>query len=110
VQKWWQVQQYLQNWEANQPQSPGLLVAVQGTPSERFVIAALMIERSKWKDCKDDGGICVPTLPSQDLDAFKLRGRCIEKNAGIVFDREPTRHFAFLSTDLILSGGQYPLL
>jgi len=110
VQKWWQVQKYLQEWQANPQQSPGVLVAVQGTPSERFVIAALMIERSKWKDCKDDGGICVPTVPSQDLDAFKLRGRGIQKQAGIVFELDNTRHFAFLNVDFTLSGGQYTRL
>jgi hypothetical protein len=110
VEKWWQVKKYCSTWSAAPLQSPGVLVAVYGNPRTRRVVAALRIDRSKWdiaESC-DKGLIRVPTLRPRCLDLFELRGRYIESEAGIRFDRIPAGFYVFLCTNLDLRGGRNP--
>ena len=110
VDRWWQVKKYCSGWSAAPLQSPGVLVAVHGSPHTRRVVAVLKIDRSKWdiaESC-DKGLIRVPTLRPRCLDLFEFRGRYIDGEAGILFDRFPAGFYVFLSTECKLSGGRCP--
>ena len=50
TEKWWQLQKYIDAWAAKPLRSPGLLVGVHGKPGAQFVIASMIIERSRWKE------------------------------------------------------------
>ena len=87
VDRWWQISRYLNGWAVNPKQSPALLLGVNGQPGAQIIIAALKIAREEWAGAPCQGSLAqVPTNGPDDLDAFNLRGRRIDKTAGLRFN------------------------
>ena len=87
VDKWWQISRYLNGWAVNPEQSPALLLGVIGKPGAQIIIAALETARDDWAGAPCEGALAqVPTNGPANLDAFNLRGRRIDKAAGVKFN------------------------
>jgi hypothetical protein len=110
VEKWWQLKKFVPGWSAEPGQSPGILIGVHGSPGSQMVIAAIMIDRTGWRTAEpfEHGGgkICVPLLPTPNLDAFHFRGRRIDRAAGLAFDSFASAFFVVLNTDGRIVGGR----
>jgi hypothetical protein len=105
---WWQLKRFLPGWIAEPESSPGLLIGIYGSPGRQLVIAAARIDRGGWSAAESKGGkIRVPLLPPGDLDAYALRGRRVERPAGIRFGGITTEFFVLLDLDGNLRGGQH---
>ncbi len=89
VTKWWQLRLKLENWSVNPKQSPAILLGICGKPGAQFVIASIRTDRKNWKNATGNGfsQFEVPTLSTPDLDAGKLRGRRISREAGLKFNQ-----------------------
>ena len=112
VQEWWQLSGHLDEWKKTPEASPGILIGINGSPGRQIVIASILIDRKAWKNsvsCPDGGGkIRVPTLATPKLDACRLRGRRVDKGAGLAFEGIPAGFFIILKTDGTLVGGRRP--
>ncbi len=108
--RWWQLHKFLPHWILNPAESPGLLVGIYGTPGAQLIIASLLIDRSAWANAEKylggGGKVSVPLHRQDDLDAFGLRGRSIDKGAGIAFEGVAAGFFAVLRPDGELIGGR----
>ena len=110
VEKWWQLQKYLDDWTAAPGDSPALLVGVHGSPGRQMVVASLRIDRSAWQSAqpfeRGEGKIRVPLLPTPGLDAFHLRGRRVAKEAGLAFEGITAGFYIILQRDGSTLGGR----
>jgi hypothetical protein len=98
IDRWWQLGKHVENWSNNPNQGPRLLVGVFGSPGQQTVIGAAKIDETRWMNVERlRGGIRVPLVEPLDLDAFSLRGRRIDREAGIRFG--PLRHESFRILD-----------
>ncbi len=90
VKRWWQIRRKLEEWEAKPPQSPAILLAVHGKPGAQFIIASVLTDRQNWQlriaSSENESRFEVPTLPTPNLDAGKLRGRRIDREVGLKFN------------------------
>jgi hypothetical protein len=107
----WQLQRFLPGWSANPKASPGLLVAVFGSPGRQTVIASAHIAQNNWAAAKVvKGGLVrvplVDTVAFDTLDAFDLRGRRIARSAGLMFGGIPAQFYAVLGADGEVFGGR----
>jgi hypothetical protein len=112
VREWWQLSRLVPDWVDNFENSPGLLIGINGRPGAQIVIASLRINRKAWGDAKrcpeNKSKIRVPTLQTPMLDAFNLRGRRVDRNAGLAFEGIPAGFFIVLRRSGRLSGGRRP--
>lgn len=108
VDRWWQLSRHLPEWVASANESPSLLIGVNGKPGAQIVIASVLIDRNGWNDVESigEGKVCVPILPTPNLDAFNFRGRRIDKAAGVAFGGIPAAFFVVLKNDGTLIGGR----
>ena len=110
VEKWWQLLKFVPKWAAEPKKSPGLLVGVHGAPGSQMVVASLMIDRQNWLAAqhfeRGEGKIRVPLLATQNLDVFNLRGRRIDRTAGLAFNSIASAFFIVLNTDGSIVGGR----
>jgi hypothetical protein len=95
IRGWWQLGKYRQQWIKDRNQSPGLLVGITGVGGSQIVIAAAKIDADGWPQSQRiDGNLYqVPLLPSDGLDAAGLRGRPIQSDFHLKFDRARYGHF-----------------
>lgn len=103
---YWQLGRYVEGWAANPESSPGLLIVVNGKPGAQIVIASLIIAQDEWCNVVEEKFrlIQIPLQNRNELDAFGLRGRRIDKEAGIKFGPKTNDFFKILkctSSDLI---------
>jgi hypothetical protein len=108
VDRWWQLSRHSPEWVVSANESPSLLIGVNGKPGTQIVIASILIDRNGWNNVESigEGKISVPTLPTPNLDAFKFRGRRIDKAAGIAFGGIPAAFFMVLKSNGTLIGGK----
>jgi len=89
--RWWRLRWKLEDWNQNPKQSPAILLAVHGKPGAQFVIASVMTDRENWHvplaTKETESYFEVPTLPTPNLDAGALRGRRINREAGLKFNQ-----------------------
>jgi hypothetical protein len=112
VEKWWQLSRLASQWVKKPKRSPGLLIGINGRPGSQIVIASLKIDRNAWSKAEGypqgEGKISVPLLPSTNLDAFKLRGRWVDRKAKLAFANFPANFFIVLKPDGTSIGGRRP--
>ncbi len=110
VEKWWQLKRFITDWSTKPKESPGLLIGVHGSPGAQILIASILIDRSAWRDVenspKGGGKIRVPVLNTPGLDAFSLRGRSVDREAGLAFEGIPSGFYIVLKVDGTLIGGR----
>jgi hypothetical protein len=100
--RWWQLRLHADKWGSNSNQSPGLLVAVGGTPSYRLIIGSLFIDKKKWSHSLNNvlphGLLIVPhSTRLCNLDAMKIRGRRLDASTNLKFGS--LRHQSFILHD-----------
>ena len=82
----WYVRKFLRRWIEDPSTSPRTLIAVQGPPDDRVIVAAAVIDIQGWKStptAKWDSSVHrVPLRHDRGLDAYQLRGRRIEVRFG----------------------------
>jgi hypothetical protein len=95
IDRWWQLRAHVEQWTADPAHSPGLLVGVTGRPSNRFIVGAVEVDRTRWRLTGRDGASLyqVPTLGTSNLDVFDLRGRRISADVNIRFSNRRDQHF-----------------
>lgn len=100
VVKYWQLGKHLAEWIAHPDESPSLLVGVTGRPGSQMVIAALEVDRSKWKDVeiRKNGIIEIP-VKSSSIDTNQLRGRRIDLSAGVRFGAVKSKFFHIINVN-----------
>jgi hypothetical protein len=104
VDRYWQLRGHAERtWVSSSQRSPGLLVGVSGRGAMRMVIASMRIDRHSWgaavSAAHPHGLLAVPLLlkPDDKLDAYQLRGRRVDVNAGLRFGA--LRHELFIVID-----------
>ena len=110
VDRWWQLERVLPSWKLKPEMSPGLLIGVFGSPGRQIVIAATRIDSNNWNNAEivRGGKISIPLIDPLNLDAYRLRGRRIAKNAGLRFGGISAQFFMILGVDGIVVGGCQP--
>jgi hypothetical protein len=112
VDRWWQLSGYVNKWSETPNESPGLLIGITGKPGAQLVIASLMIDRNAWgmveAYSRGEGKISIPLTTPTDLDAFNLRGRRVDRTAGLAFNSFASGCYIILNLDRTLSGGRRP--
>lgn len=95
IRGWWQLGKHRKQWIKNSAESPGLLVGVTGAGGSQIVIAAAQIDALGWAASPRTTGNLyqVPLSSSGDLDVAGLRGRPLESDLRLKFDRARYGHF-----------------
>jgi hypothetical protein len=104
--RWWQVGRFVERWKSSAARCPAVLVGIHGRPGSQVVIGAVRIDHSGWETARPDGGLYpIPNRGPLDLDAFNLRGRRIDRSAGIRFGSFKSQFIVLLDRGGRLSGG-----
>jgi len=110
MREWWHVGRYVPGWIADPSTGPGLLIAVTGPYKHRLIAGSVEIDRSGWTSAPRNeymtSQFSVPTLPTSDLDACKLRGRRIAVEAELKFNSIGPEMFLLLNRDGSVIGGR----
>ncbi len=98
VEKYWQVNKFIETWTEKPEKSPKVLIGINGAPGAQVIIGALEIDQSGWKDAevKSGGLVTIPLLNKNELDAFSLRGRKVEKAVELKFGAIKPHFFKIL--------------
>lgn len=92
--RWWQIGRLVELWTARPADAPRVLIGVAGPPRRRYLVGALRIDNSRWRDAEKDGARwSVPLKAEMELDACRLRGRIVE---GARFGRGRQDHFIWV--------------
>ena len=93
--KYWPLASKRKMWMENPAQSPAILLAIYGSPGAQFIVAAAAINSNGWPKMVSEDE--VPLLKPWNLDVSQLRGRRIEKEAGLKFNLDGVKLFPKLS-------------
>ena len=88
--QYWLLAQKRKPWIEDATRSPTILLAVYGTPGSQFIVAAAAIDRNGWIKVSDRE---VPLAKPRNLDVAALRGRRIEREAGLKFNLDGVKLF-----------------
>lgn len=106
--RWWTIGKFVPRWSRSPAHSPAVLVGIHGRPGAQVIIGAVRINWRGWTDPERDGGYyAFPTDGPANLDAFGLRGRRIDRKAGIKFGSFNSQFVVRMAKGGGLSGG-YP--
>lgn len=105
IREYWKVKKFIPGWVENPDSSPRALVAVQGPPSERIVVASCAIDVASWRDTPaapwDRHVHRVPVLEDQGMDVASLRGRRVR----VKFGAGPANYIMWIDgSGLVLHG------
>lgn len=106
--RWWTIGRFIPRWSRGPAHSPAVLVGVHGRPGAQVIIGAVRIDGKRWAKPERDGGYyAFPTDGPANLDAFELRGRRIDRKAGIRFGSFSSQFVVRMGKSGAISGG-YP--
>lgn len=98
--RWWMVGRFVDGWVANQETFPRTLGAIHGAPGSQIVIGAVSIDRRGWHRVEPRGAYWqIPTRPTKNLYAHRLRGRRIAEDARLKFGPNDNQIFLILNAD-----------
>lgn len=105
IREYWKVKKFMPGWVSQPETSPRTLVAVQGPPSDRIVVASCAIDTASWSDTPaapwDKHVHRVPILEAAGLDVASLRGRKVN----VKFGAGPANYIMWVDADgLVLHG------
>ncbi|MBX9720039.1 MAG: hypothetical protein K2X81_01485 [Candidatus Obscuribacterales bacterium] len=105
MEAWWQLERYRDAWIRKPSCSPSVLVGVYGKPGAQMIIGAVRVQQNGWESAEHDGSqLKVPTCGPSNLDAFKWRGRRIDKAAGIKFGSFRNQIYLILERGRLIGG------
>lgn len=95
IRQWWQIGELVDKWEHRPDSAPRVLVGVAGPPRRRYVVGALRLDNTGWRQAiANRRRWSMPVISEAELDTLKLRGRLIE---GVRFGQGRHHHFAWVN-------------